>query len=83
MVYATKVLARKIQHAALVGRLGTGGERNSTGDAQKKLDLFANQVVLDTLPKRAWSRRSYLKNWRSPGPLFAPKDPLSEARPLL
>ena len=47
MAHTAKVLARELQRAALAGRLGTAGERNPTGDAQKKLDFFANQVVLD------------------------------------
>jgi len=47
MAFATKVIAREIRRAALVGRLGLVGERNPTGDAQKKLDVYANQVVLD------------------------------------
>ncbi|MEO1447423.1 MAG: class 1 fructose-bisphosphatase, partial [Cyanobacteria bacterium J06635_11] len=47
MGFAAKVLAREISRAALVGRLGLVGEKNATGDAQKKLDVFSNQVVVD------------------------------------
>ncbi len=47
MAFAAKLLAREIRRAALVGRLGLVGERNPTGDAQKKLDVFANEVVVD------------------------------------
>lgn len=46
--FAAKVIARDVRRAALVGRLGLVGERNPTGDAQKKLDVFANQVFLET-----------------------------------
>jgi fructose-1,6-bisphosphatase I len=46
--FAAKVIAREVRRAALVGRLGLVGERNPTGDAQKKLDVFANQVFLET-----------------------------------
>ncbi len=48
MAYVAKVIARETRRAALVGRLGLVGERNPTGDAQKKLDVFANDAVLDT-----------------------------------
>lgn len=47
MGFAAKVLAREISRAALVGRLGLVGEKNATGDAQKKLDVFSNEVVVD------------------------------------
>ncbi|MCI0650445.1 MAG: class 1 fructose-bisphosphatase [Planctomycetes bacterium] len=44
---ASKVLAREMRRAALVGQLGLVGDRNATGDAQKKLDVYSHQVVLD------------------------------------
>ncbi len=47
MSYASKVLAREIRRAALVGKLGLVGEKNPIGDAQKKLDVYSNEVVLD------------------------------------
>ncbi len=47
VAFASKILAREMRRAALVGRLGLSGERNVTGDAQKKLDVFGNDVVLD------------------------------------
>lgn len=47
VVYAAKTLAREIGRAALVGKLGLIGEKNATGDAQKKLDVFSNDVVID------------------------------------
>jgi len=47
MGFAAKVLTREISRAALVGQLGLVGESNATGDAQKKLDVFSNQVVID------------------------------------
>lgn len=46
--YASKVIAREIGRAALVGQLGLVGEKNATGDAQKKLDVFANDVIVET-----------------------------------
>lgn len=45
--YAAKILAREIGRAALVGRLGLVGEKNATGDSQKKLDIFANDTVME------------------------------------
>ncbi len=47
LAFATKILASEISRAALVGHLGLVGEKNATGDAQKKLDVFSNQVVMD------------------------------------
>ena len=51
MGFAAKVLTREISRAALVGQLGLVGESNATGDAQKKLDVFSNQVVVDAFSK--------------------------------
>lgn len=45
--YAAKILSREISRAALVGRLGLVGEKNATGDSQKKLDIFANDTVME------------------------------------
>ncbi len=47
MGYAGKVLSREIGRAALVGKLGLIGEKNATGDAQKKLDVYANDTVVE------------------------------------
>ncbi len=47
MAFAAKVLSREINRAALVGKLGLVGEKNPTGDAQKKLDVFSNEVVIE------------------------------------
>ncbi len=47
MAFASKAVAREIRRAALVGRLGLTGERNPSGDAQKELDVYANEAVLD------------------------------------
>lgn len=47
MGFVAKILAREMRRAALVGQLGLVGERNPTGDAQKKLDVFANETVVE------------------------------------
>lgn len=47
MGYAAKLLSREISRAALIGKLGLVGEKNPTGDAQKKLDVYSNEVVID------------------------------------
>lgn len=47
MAFASKAVAREIGRAALVGRLGLTGQRNPSGDAQKELDVYANEAVLD------------------------------------
>jgi len=45
--YAAKIMSREISRAALVGQLGLVGEKNATGDAQKKLDVFSNETVIE------------------------------------
>jgi fructose-1,6-bisphosphatase I len=45
--YTAKILSREISRAALVGQLGLVGEKNATGDAQKKLDVFSNETVIE------------------------------------
>ncbi len=47
MGFVAKILAREMRRAALVGQLGLVGDRNPTGDAQKKLDVFANETVVE------------------------------------
>jgi len=47
MAYASKIISREVGRAALVGKLGLMGERNATGDSQKKLDVFSNEMVLE------------------------------------
>lgn len=47
MAYASKIIAREVGRAALVGKLGLMGEKNATGDSQKKLDVFSSETVLD------------------------------------
>ncbi len=51
MAFASKILSREIRRAALVGRLGLIGEKNVTGDAQKKLDVYSNEVVLEAFER--------------------------------
>jgi fructose-1,6-bisphosphatase I len=46
MGYAAKILTREISRAALVGKLGLAGEQNPSGDTQKKLDVYSNEVVV-------------------------------------
>jgi fructose-1,6-bisphosphatase I len=46
---AAKVLARQVRRAALSGGLGYSGDVNVTGDSQKKLDVTANETVLDAV----------------------------------
>lgn len=41
-----KALSREIGRAALAGRVGLAGEKNPTGDSQKKLDMFTNETII-------------------------------------
>jgi fructose-1,6-bisphosphatase I len=47
MAYASKIIGREVGRAALVGKLGLMGEKNATGDSQKKLDVFGSETVLE------------------------------------
>ena len=49
LALAGKAIARELARAALGGQLGTTGETNVQGEAVKKLDVWANDVVVDAL----------------------------------
>ncbi|HKQ97537.1 MAG TPA: class 1 fructose-bisphosphatase [Candidatus Polarisedimenticolia bacterium] len=44
-------VAREVRRAALSGKTGYAGGTNVTGDAQKKLDVLGNEIVLEALEK--------------------------------
>ena len=46
MAYTSKVIGREVGRAALVGKLGLMGDKNATGDSQKKLDSFDQTVIV-------------------------------------
>ena len=46
LAVAGKIIARELARAALVGQLGTTGETNVQGESVKKLDIWANDVVV-------------------------------------
>lgn len=46
---AARDLAREVRHVALEGNIGLTGDKNVTGDAQKKLDVIGNDAVLQAL----------------------------------
>ncbi len=46
---AGKVIGRELAQAALVGQLGTTGRTNVQGEAVKKLDIWANDVIVSAL----------------------------------
>ncbi|MBI4907897.1 MAG: class 1 fructose-bisphosphatase [Acidobacteria bacterium] len=52
MTLATKMIQAKIRRAGLVDILGAAGETNVQGEAQQKLDVYANQAVLHCLGAR-------------------------------
>lgn len=49
--FAAKIISREIGRAALVKQLGLIGEKNPTGDAQKKLDVFSNEVIVEAFAR--------------------------------
>lgn len=46
LAVAGRIIARELARAALDGQLGTTGETNVQGEAVKKLDVWANDVVV-------------------------------------
>ena len=51
LAFAAKIMAHEITRAALVGRLGLVGGRNATGDAQKILDVFTNETMIEAFAR--------------------------------
>lgn len=49
---AAKVVNHKVNKAGLVDILGTAGNNNIQGEDQQKLDVFANEVFINTLTNR-------------------------------
>ena len=45
---AAKLITRETTRAALVDILGLAGEDNVQGEAQQKLDVVANQILIDS-----------------------------------
>ncbi len=46
---AARGVERELRRAALIGILGLAGETNASGDAQKKLDVLANDLFLEEI----------------------------------
>jgi fructose-1,6-bisphosphatase I len=51
LAFAAKIMAREISRAALIDRLGLVGGKNTTGDAQKKLDIFTNETMIEAFAR--------------------------------
>jgi len=49
IAFASKVITREVRKAGLVGILGLTGEENVQGEEVKKLDVFANNVMINVL----------------------------------
>ena len=49
---ATKIIQSRVRLAGLNDILGSAGAFNVQGETQQKLDVFANQILLDSLGKR-------------------------------
>ncbi len=52
VVSACKQIAHQVNKGALIGVLGGAGSENIQGEAQKKLDVITNDIMLDSL---SWS----------------------------
>ncbi|MBE7446469.1 MAG: fructose-1,6-bisphosphatase [Planctomycetia bacterium] len=51
MAFSAKILAREFGRSALVGKLGLTGGKNPTGDTQKILDVFSNEIIIEAFAK--------------------------------
>ncbi|WP_348799896.1 class 1 fructose-bisphosphatase [Flavobacterium adhaerens] len=49
---AAKVVSYKVNKAGLVNIIGAVGEKNIQGEDQQKLDVYANQVFIETITNR-------------------------------
>src|SRR6188474_3266310 len=49
---ASKVVSHKVKKAGLVDIIGGVGEKNIQGEDQQKLDIYANEVFIETLINR-------------------------------
>lgn len=49
LAQAAKSISHEIRNASLTGKLGMAGGENPTGDEQKKLDVVANEIVLEAI----------------------------------
>lgn len=47
--FAGKKLSLEVSRAALAGRTGSASSANATGDVQKKLDVYSNEILIDAL----------------------------------
>ena len=52
---AGKVVNHEVNKAGLVDILGSAGDENVQGEEQQKLDVYANDVFINTLVKRMLS----------------------------
>ncbi len=52
MTLATKMIQARIRRAALMDALGSAGDVNVQGEVQQKLDVYANQALLESLAGR-------------------------------
>jgi fructose-1,6-bisphosphatase I len=52
MTLATKMIQARVRRAGLTDVLGSAGETNVQGEVQQKLDVYANQALLDSLGTR-------------------------------
>jgi len=46
---AAKIINREVNKAGLVGIIGQANQENATGDQVQKLDLFANEKLIECL----------------------------------
>lgn len=49
---ATKMIQAKVRSAGLLDILGSAGDKNVQGEVQQKLDVYANQALLECLGQR-------------------------------
>jgi fructose-1,6-bisphosphatase I len=69
---ATKIIADQVRRAGLAGILGSAGRSNVQGETQQKLDVLANQALLDCLGNRG--NVAVMASEENEEPIVVPRD---------
>ncbi|MCI0738202.1 MAG: class 1 fructose-bisphosphatase [Gemmataceae bacterium] len=69
---ASKIVAAMVRRAGLTNVLGTAGQQNVQGETQQKLDVLANQALLDCLGRRG--NVAVMASEEDAEPIVVPRD---------
>jgi fructose-1,6-bisphosphatase I len=72
ITYATKIIASQVRRAGLSNILGSAGQTNVQGETQQKLDVIANQTLLQCLGNRG--NVAIMASEENEEPVMVPRD---------